>query len=133
MKPDGLRSHVLAVMILSLFCLSIGCRAAYIYTAQTDLVVSSEDAFVGAAQEAGEEHGWDVRVVQPGRLYAIKQRGRHIARTLIEHDARGFEIHHLGSVALQATELAIHETYNVWVQELETAIATRVGGARRAR
>jgi hypothetical protein len=73
-------------------------------------------------QEAGRRLGWKIERLAPGEMRGEYARGRHQAVVRIEYDSTTYSIVYADSAYLKYDGASIHEIYNDWIEELESAI-----------
>ncbi|WP_419770777.1 MAG: hypothetical protein ACNI3C_03050 [Candidatus Marinarcus sp.] len=103
-----------------------GCRVASIYNVQKDpiSVKLSDDKIFNAIKRAGYSKGWIVTKVKPGLAEAKITLREHFAVVDIAYTEKDFSITYKNSMNLKydPTKGTIHQNYNGWVKNLETAI-----------
>lgn len=73
-------------------------------------------------QKAGERLGWTIQPLAPGEMRGEYARGRHKAVVRITYDSTSYSILYAESAYLKYDGTSIHEVYNVWIEELKSAI-----------
>jgi len=83
---------------------------------------AEDDQLADLIREAGKRQGWRIEKEAPGRMRGNYLRGRHRAVVEIEYSASAYSITYRDSAFLKYDGDSIHDTYNVWVRDLEAAI-----------
>ena len=82
-----------------------------------------------AVVKGGETHHWTVQDEQPGQLTLRQQKGAIELLVKVRYDAQGYQTQYVSSTGLYYEQTAdggakIHPTYNNWMKNLDSAIAT---------
>jgi hypothetical protein len=78
---------------------------------------------------AGNQLGWQMQPVGPGKITGRLARRTHVADVDIEHDTKSYSIKYRDSQNLDAKDGMIHKNYNGWIENLDKAIRTQVQNA----
>jgi len=96
----------------------------------------ANDGKAGAAERVraaivrgSEVHHWTLQDEQPGQLTLRQQRGAIELLVKVSYDALGYQTQYVSSTGLYYEQTAdggakIHPTYNNWMKNLDSAIAT---------
>ncbi|MDY0745045.1 hypothetical protein SNE35_11025 [Paucibacter sp. R3-3] len=96
----------------------------------------ANDGKAGAAErvraavvQGSQIHHWTVQDEQPGELTLRQQRGAIELLVKVRYDALGYQVQYVSSTGLYYEQTAdggakIHPTYNNWMKNLDSAIAT---------
>ena len=126
------------ILIIAALVILSGCRTSPIYNAK-DVSISprasvSEEEMADAIRSAGRRLGWDFVKEGAWELKAMKRIGNHSLTVSIGYSKTAFDILYVDSENLLFDGQNIHDSYNVWVRQLEEMIQTeikfRVSGSR---
>lgn len=71
---------------------------------------------------AGSALGWEMKLIEPGKIMATLHLRRHMAEVTIPFSKSSYSILYHGSTKLNYDGEKIHSNYNGWVQNLNLGI-----------
>lgn len=125
------RFAVKAVLVLSLFVISVGCYAP-IYNVTNQPIAPSGgkpktlEEVKAAIVAAGEARGWTMKEIAPGHLEGILRIRVHIAVVDIKYSTASYSITYKDSSQLNYDGTQIHMEYNNWIKDLQAGVDTRL-------
>jgi hypothetical protein len=125
------RFAVKAVLVLSLFVISVGCYAP-IYNVMNQPIAPSGgkpktlEEVKAAIVSAGETRGWIMKEVGPGHLEGRLHIRVHIAVVDIKYSTTSYSITYKDSSQLNYDGTQIHMEYNNWIKDLQEGINNRL-------
>ena len=123
------RLFAVGVVVLLLVVLA-GCRSAPIRDVDKSPVPpgATEEQVQKAIMSAGNSLGWQMKVKEPGLIFGSLAVRNHLAEVDIPYSSKSYSIRYKSSSNLDynPTDRTIHKNYNSWIQNLDTAIRSRM-------
>jgi hypothetical protein len=122
----------IAVAICALALLAAGCGHGRAVHNVDGLVVTpkanpSADEVAKAIIRAGGNSFWRITEAGPGQLVGNRVQGPHTAMITINYTPKTYQIA-LKESSMQDGRGGVHQTYNLWVQQLDNQIKFQLGG-----
>lgn len=128
-----MKYNLLGVILVSLSTLFLsGCpRQTTVYNVQDEPVVVvgssySQDDVRKAIIRAGSAFGWEMKLVEPGKIIATLHLRKHMAQVTIPFSKNRYSILYKDSSKLNYDGEMIHSNYNGWVQNLNRGINSQL-------
>ena len=87
---------------------------------------ASPESVTQAILNACGANGWKPSIAGPGRIIAFRHSGGHAAKVDISYTSESFTIQYLDSDNMGYDGKHISDLYNQWVDELRSAIKSRL-------
>lgn len=106
--------------------LAAGCQTEPVYDVDRAIVPEEPDwtltDMTRAIQRAGARRGWDMRIVEPGKINGRLRKPDVTAKIEVDYEAFEFSIHYRDSQNLGYSSGQIRSKYNRWIYNLQEGI-----------
>lgn len=119
------------IAVITLTLALIGCRTAPVYNVTDAPVNTATEKTTAidvkkAIMAAGASQGWQMREIEPGHIVGSLFLRKHSAVVDIPYTTKSYSINYKDSTELSYDGTNIHGNYNIWIQNLDRAIQTRL-------
>jgi len=131
-KKRHVKQFTTALMLIAALVL-FGCRSTPIYNVSDAPVNTNTNEYTTenvkkAIIKAGVVAGWQIRVMEPGKLSGTLHMRHHTAKIDILYSTTGYSLLYNDSDQLNYNVETgeIHKNYNVWIQNLDRTIQSQL-------